>query len=158
MMLQRTKRSNRRGATLVEAVLTFGVFMLLATGMIDMGVAVFQKHIVSEASRQGARIAAVHGSLAPSGWNGGVWGTTAYSGLANSTDAIPTALSGAGLFSGVNPANVTVAVQWPDSGNDARLGHRVQVTVSTTWTPIFSNIFGGTPYPLSATSIEPIAH
>ena len=139
-------------------MITFGAFLLLAVGMIDLGVAVFQKHVVSEASRQGARIAAVHGSLAPSGWNGGNWGTTSYSGLANSGDTIPAALTSGGLFTGLNASNVTVAVQWPTGGNSAQNGDTVQVTISTTWTPIFTNIFGGTPYPLSATSIEPIAH
>src|SRR5262249_50747461 len=110
-MIRRTsKRSNRRGASLAEAVITFGAFLLLAVGMIDMGVAVFQKHIVSEASRQGARIAAVHGSLAPSGWNGGNWGTTTYTGTGNLTDAKASAFSNAGLFAGLNPSNVNISV------------------------------------------------
>jgi hypothetical protein len=132
--------------------------MLLSLGMIDLGVAVFQKHIVSEASRQGARIAAVHGSLAPSGWNGGNWGTTTYTGTGNLTDAKASAFSSAGLFTGLNASNVNISVSWPDNGNSAQNGDRVEVTISTTWTPIFSYIFGGTPYPISATSIEPIAH
>jgi Flp pilus assembly protein TadG len=153
-----SKRSNRRGASVVEAVFTISSFLALALGMVDLGFAVFQNHVVSEASRQGARIASVHGSLAPSGWHGGHWGTTAYSGAGNSTDAIPTAISGAGALTGLDPANVTIAVSWPDGGNNAQNGDRVQVTVSTTWTPVFGSIFGSSPYTLSATSIMPIAH
>jgi hypothetical protein len=134
------------------------VFLTLSFGMIDLGVAVFQNHVVVEASRQGARIASVHGSLAPSGWNGGQWGTTAYSGAGNSTDTIPSTMSTAGLFVGLSAPNVTVAVQWPDAGNSALNGDRVQVTVSTTWTPLMGFIFGSSAFTLSATSIEPIAH
>jgi Flp pilus assembly protein TadG len=157
-MRRPSKRSNRRGASMVEAVITTVVLTTLAFGMFDLGVAVFQNHVVSEASRQGARIASVHGSLAPSGWNGGIWGTSTYTGTANLTDNIPTAFSGAGLFVGLNPSNVNVSVQWPDGGNSAQNGNRVQVTVSTTWTPLITYLFGTTPYTLSATSIEPIAH
>ena len=133
-------------------------FLLLAFGMIDLGYAVVQRQLVSEAARQGARLASVHGSLAPSGWSGGVWGTTAYSGAGNSTDAIPTAINRAGVLAGLNPANVTIAVSWPDGGNVAQDGDRVQVTVSTTWTPVVGSLFGSSSVALSATSIMPIAH
>jgi hypothetical protein len=153
-----SKRSLRRGASLVESALTTLAFVTLALGMVDLGAAVFQNHVVAEASRQGARIAAVHGSLAPAGWNGGPWGTTAYSGAGNSTDTIPSTISASGALVGLNASNVTISVQWPDSGNSALIGDRVQVTVSTTWTPIFGYIFGTSPYTLTATSIEPIAH
>jgi Flp pilus assembly protein TadG len=157
-MRRPSKRSNRRGASLVESAITIPVLLTLALGMIDLGFAVLQNHVIAEASRQGARIASVHGSLAPSGWNGGPWGTTAYSGSGNSTDTIPSTMSAAGLFVGLNASNVTVAVQWPDGGNSAQNGDPVQVTVSTTWTPLFSYIFGSTAYTLSATSMVPIAH
>jgi hypothetical protein len=131
-------------------------FMTLALGMVDLGVGTFQKHVVAEASRQGARIASVHGSLAPSSM--GVWGPTTYSGLANSGDTIPAAFSSAGVFTGLNRANVTVAVSWPSNSNSVQKGDTVQVTVSTTWTPAFSFIFGSSANTLSATSIMPIAH
>jgi len=155
---------------LVEAVLITSAFLALAAGMVDLGTAVFQNHIVSEASRQGARIASVHGSLAPSDWNGGVWGPTANSWDGNSTETIPTTIRNAGALTGL-PLNVTtISVQWPTGGNSAQNGSTVQVTVSTTWTPVYSYyilgssgytyIFGSSPQPhtLSATSIMPIAH
>lgn len=156
-MRPRSKRANRRGASLVEEVLITSAFLALVLGMVDLGTAVFQNHMVSEASRQGARIASVHGSLAPSGWNGGNWGTADYSGLGNSSDAIPTAISSANALTGLNPANVTISVHWP-GGNSAQNGDTVQVTVSTTWTPVYGSVFGNSPYTLSATSIMPIAH
>jgi hypothetical protein len=143
---------------MVEAVIAAATFFAAGLGMIDLGVAVFQNHLVSEASRQAARIAAVHGSMAPSTWNGGAWGTTAYSGSGNSSDTIPTTLRNAGVLAGLHSANVTIAMSWPDNGNNANAGNRIQVTVSTTWTPLYAHVFGGSARTLSATSIEPIAH
>jgi|SRR5271166_6409758 len=157
-MRPRSKRANRRGSSLVEGALTTSAFLALALGMVDLGNAAFQNNAVSEASRQGARIASVHGSLAPPGWNGGNWGTTAYSGAGNSTDTIPTTISNAGALAGLNPANVTISVQWPTGNNIAQNGDTVQVTVSTTLTPVYGSVFGGSPCTLSATSIMPIAH
>ena len=151
-----SKRPIRRGGTLAESVITTLAFVTLALGMVDLGYAVLQNHLLSEASRQGARIASVHGSLAPSGM--GVWGPTTYSGLANSGATIPAAFSSAGVFTGLNPANVTVTVSWPTGGNSVQNGDTVNVTVSTTWTPAFSFIFGSSANTLSATSIMPIAH
>ena len=140
---------------MAEAAIILPVFLFLALGTIDLGLAVFQNHAVAEASRQGARVASVHGSLAT---QLGTWGTTTYSGAGNSTDTIPTAMSSAGVFTGLKAANVTVTVSWPDSGNNAQNGDRVEVAVSTTWTPLVTYIFGGRTITLSATSIVPIAH
>jgi Flp pilus assembly protein TadG len=154
----RTRGRNRRGSSLVEGAVVGATFFAAGLGMIDLGIGIFQNHLVSEASRQAARIAAVHGSLAPASWNGGPWGTTAYSGTGNSGDTIGTTLSNAGVFAGLNKAHVNVGVTWPDSGNKAQSGHRVQVTISTTWTPIYTHLFGGSARTLSATSMEPIAH
>jgi hypothetical protein len=118
-MYPRSKRPNRRGASLVETVLTTTIFATMALGMVDLGVGVFQNHLVSEASRQGARIASVHGSLAPPGWNGGPWGTTAYSGSGDSTDTIPTTIRSKGALVGLEAGNVTISVSWPDGSNVA---------------------------------------
>src|SRR3954466_11950835 len=68
----------RRGGVLVEAAITTSVFLTLVVGMIDLGIYVFRTHVITQAARQGARTAIVHGSLAPSGWNGGPWGPTTY--------------------------------------------------------------------------------
>jgi Flp pilus assembly protein TadG len=166
-MRPRSKRSNRRGAAVAEAAIVLPVFLTLCLGMIDLGVAVFQNNVIAEASRQGARIASVHGSLAPSGWNGGPWGTTAYSGAGDSTDTIPTTIRNTGALVGLDAANVTISVSWPDGSNVASPPsytnvnpgtNRVQVTVSTTWTPILGFFLGNNAQTLSATSVMPIAH
>jgi Flp pilus assembly protein TadG len=162
MMLQRRKRPIRRGAAMVEAAIILPAFLTMALGTIDLGLAVFQNHQVAEASRQGARIASVHGSQAS---QLGVWGPNAYSGAGNAADTIPTAFRTAGAFGTLNTANVTVSVSWPDGSNNSNPAsptfpatYRVQVTVSTTWTPLVFYVFGNKTVTLSATSIMPIAH
>ena len=51
-------------------------FVTLVFGMIDLSLALFRKHVASEAARQGARIATVHGYLAPAGSTMNAWGPT----------------------------------------------------------------------------------
>jgi Flp pilus assembly protein TadG len=143
---------------MVEAAIILPVFLTLTLGMIDLGIAVFQNNAVAEASRQGARIASVHGSLAPSGWNGGVWGPTAWSGAGNSSNVIATTISGAGALAGLNAANVTISVSWPTGTNSVQKGDTVEVTVSTNWSPVLFYVFGNKTVTLTATSIMPIAH
>jgi Flp pilus assembly protein TadG len=171
MMIQRRKRAIRRGAALAEAAIVLPAFLLLALGTIDLGLAVFQNHKVAEASRWAARIASVHGSLAPSGWDGGAWGTAAYSANANATDSYATAIRRPGAFTGLNLANTTLSIRWPQGSNQAVSPYApsnsnyfapgtntVQVTVTSTWTPLVLYIFGNRTVTLSATSIMPIAH
>ena len=158
MMVRCGKRPTRRGAAMVEAAIILPVFLTLCLGMIDLGIAVFQNHAVAEASRQTARIASVHGSMAPSGWDGGPWGPTAYSAAGNAGDAYATTIQNSGAMAGLNPANVTIAITWIDGGNKAQNGNRVQTTISTTWTPLITYVFGSKTVTLTATSIMPIAH
>ena len=143
---------------MTEAAIIMPVFLTLALGMIDLGIAVFQNNAVAEASRQGARIASVHGSLAPIDGSGSSWGPTAYCGAANSSDTIPTTLRSAGALAGLNAATVSIAVSWPTGGNSVQNGDTVQVTVSTTWMPVISYVIGSKTVTLTATSIVPIAH
>ena len=55
--------------------MTISFFVTLVFGMIDLSIALFRKHVASEAARQGARIATVHGYLAPSSSNDECVGT-----------------------------------------------------------------------------------
>jgi Flp pilus assembly protein TadG len=165
MLVRRGKSPIRRGAAMAEAAISLPVFLTLCLGMIDLGIAVFQNNAVAEASRQAARIASVHGSLAPSGWNGGDWmttagvtGTSAYSVAGNDSGAIATAINGSGALAGLKPANVTITITWIDGGDKVQSGHRVQVAISTNWSPVFFYVFGNKTVTLTATSIMPIAH
>jgi hypothetical protein len=150
---------------MVEGAIILTTFVTLSLGMIDMAIAVFQYHLVSEAARQGARIASVHGSRAPAAWAGGPWGTSAYSGAGDAADTIPAAIRGSGALSGLNPKEVTISVQWPQGSNDASPAlpgipgsNNVEVTVSSEWAPLMLFLFGRRTVTLSATSVMPVAH
>jgi len=158
-------RSLRRGASMVEGSIILSTFLTLALGIIDMAIGVFQYHLVSEAARQGARIASVHGSRAPASWAGGPWGPSAYSGAGNSADMIPAAIRGSGLLSGLNSNEVNISVEWPQGSNDASPtspgipgSNTVEVTVSTEWSPLMLFLFGKKTVTLSATSVMPVTH
>jgi Flp pilus assembly protein TadG len=156
-------RRRRRGGALVEAALTTTIFLFLVIGMIDLGIGMFRQHVLSQAARQGARQAIVHGSLAPSGWNGGIWpgGTASTSSLSYGPVTVGTAPTDAKVLaispylSGIDPTTVQLTYQWPN-GNAAE--RSVQVTVTAPWTPIYTALFSGGSRTLSATSTMLIAH
>jgi Flp pilus assembly protein TadG len=139
----------------IEAVVIFLVFMALCLGMLDLGIGVFQYHVVSEAARQGARQAIVHGQMAPADWNGGPWGPSTIDKKANAT-GIPLVTAIQPYLVGIDLSQTTLKAQWLDGGNAA--DQRVSVTVTTTYQPSITFIFANTTYSLSATSIMPIAH
>ena len=154
MRLSRQSR-RRPGAVSIEAVVIFLVFMTLCLGMLDLGIGVLQYHLVSEAARQGARQAIVHGQMAPAGWNGGPWGPSTIDKKANAT-GIPLVTAIQPYLVGIDLSQTTIKAQWLDGGNAA--DQRVSVTVTTTYQPSITFIFANTTYSLSATSIMPIAH
>ena len=140
---------------MVEGAIVLGVFFMLIFGMLDLSIGVFRRHVISEAARSGARQAAVHGSLAPSGWNGGPWGPTQF-GPVSATSTDPKVAGMLPYLAGMDPSTVTITMQWLDNANIAE--SRVSVTVSTTWTPIMLSIFGAGSRSMSANSVMLIAH
>jgi hypothetical protein len=151
------RNRDRRGATTVEAAIVILPFLTIVLGMLDLGTAVFRHHVVSQAARQGVRMAIVHGSRAPSGWNGGKWGTATYGPVAVATDvADPKVQAIAPHLSGLDPEATKIKMEWPDGSNATE--KRVRVTVTTTWTPVVTYIFGGLTRTLSASAMMPIAH
>lgn len=58
----RPTRRRRRGQTLVEFALVLPVFLLIVFGLIDMGRYVYLTSSLSQAAREGARVAAVEAS------------------------------------------------------------------------------------------------
>ena len=148
------RNRDRRGATTVETAIVLLPFLTIVLGMLDLGTAVFRHHVVSQAARQGVRKAIVHGSHAPSGWNGGEWGTATYGPVA-ATDADPKAQAIAPYLSGLDPSATNITMEWPDGSNATE--KRVRVTVTTTWTPVVTFIFGGLTRTLSASATMPIA-
>jgi Flp pilus assembly protein TadG len=136
----------------VEAALVIPVFLGLVVGMIDLGIGVLHWCVLSEAARQGARQAIVHGALAPS--SVGSWGPTTY-GPAAATDSSPIAAAVRAALAGMDPSTVTVKVEWPDGDNQP--DHSVRVTLTHTYRPLTGLIFSST-FSLGAGSTMRIAH
>jgi hypothetical protein len=143
----------RRGATFAESAIILSVFLSMVLGMLDLGIGLFYQEVVSQAARQGARRAIVHGRLAPP--KQAAWGPAPFAGKADAAHPIAVAIRPAvdGL---IDPSRVDLRVDWLDGGND--VGQRVRVTVSTPWTPIVLFLFGSQPRTLIAASTMPIAH
>ncbi|MBS0265743.1 MAG: pilus assembly protein [Planctomycetes bacterium] len=144
--------ANRRGATLVETAIVLAVFLLLILGTVDLGLAVFRYNVLSEAARTGARVASVHGALAPAAM--GTWGPATYSGTASDGSAYAQAV--APLLAGFTLSRVNIQVEWIDGGN--ALQQRVRYTVSTTYRPIAVAFFTRSSYVHTASSTMRISH
>ncbi len=109
-------RKNRRGAAAVEFAIIAPIFFLLVFGMIEFGRMIMVQQIITNASREGARMAVLDGAT---------------TGDVDTT--VVDYLQGAGIQS----ANVTVDPDPPDS---AGWGEPVTVTVGipfsqVTWLP-----------------------
>jgi Flp pilus assembly protein TadG len=151
-MRLRPEKRKRPGASLVETALVMVVFLTLLLGMLDLGLGVFRNNILSQAARQTARQAVVHGSLSSVPWGPSTYGPV----TADDNGAIATALRP--YLVGLDPSTVTVQVAWPDGGNAPDQDCRVRVTVSTPYRPMMTFVFGNPTYTLSATSTMPVAH
>jgi Flp pilus assembly protein TadG len=113
----RRKNDSRRGAALVEFAVVMPVFLVFIVGMIEIGRAIMVQQLITNASREGARIA-------------GYDSTTQTSTI---TSAVNTSLSN------VKITNATTTVS-PDPPSGASDGQQVSVTVSipyaqVSWVP-----------------------
>jgi Flp pilus assembly protein TadG len=147
-------RSARRGAVLAEAAIVIFVFLILVFGMMDLGIGVARNNALSQAARQGVRQALVHGRLAPSGWNGGAWGSTALDIYASADHPVANVVRP--MLSGSDPSTTNIHIEWPDGSNE--VGKQVRVTLATTYTPMLFYLFGGATLNLNASATMPIAH
>lgn len=145
--------NGRRGVTTVETAVILVVFLTMVLGMIDLGFALFRYHQVSEAARQGVRMAIVHGELGPPEMP--QWGPA--------TIDVPATAIGVGLVGNLqpflrhlDPVNTQITAEWLDGS--AALQQRVRVTVSTTYQPFLTSLLGSTPFTLTASSTMQIAH
>lgn len=94
-----SRQENRRGAALVEMAVCLPVFLTVMLGMIELGRAIMVGQLVTNAAREGARLAIVDGST-----NSQV------------SDAVKSFLTGAaGVSSG--DVTVTITVSGSTSGN-----------------------------------------
>jgi hypothetical protein len=150
-----THAQPRKGASLAEAAIVIVIFLMLVFGMIDLALGVLRSHLISDAARLGARHAIVHGSLAPSGWDGGPWGP--------GTIDVPATASGIPIVDKIRPLLIgcdldqtRILVEWLDADNDVE--QRVRVTVQTPYQPMMTFIFGSPTITLVGSSTMPIAH
>ena len=152
----RSRRHHRRGATVLEMSIILMMFLTLTTGMLDLGLGVFRYHLVSEAARQGARRAIVHGERATAL---GVWGTETID-VPATANGIPI-VDGTGdglqpLLVGCNLSASRIKVEWPSGSNAYE--EPVRVTVTTPYQPVLLWIFPGDLITLTGTSTMTIAH
>jgi hypothetical protein len=156
----------------VEASLMTVLFLTLVLGMFDLGIALFRMHVSSEAARQGARTAIVHGYLAPNGSTMNAWGPapayfpilTSQSLYANATSHTVQADDPADEIAGtirpylvgVDPSTVTIQVQWPDGDNGP--GSRVNVSVTAPYQHLMPFLWGDGSTTISSSSTMTIVH
>ena len=143
---------DRRGATLVEGAIVLSTLVVLVLGSLDLSLAVWQYNTLSQAARQGAREAAVHGAQAAPMRT--VWGPAKRVVIANDGSDVAAAVLPS--LGGIASDAVTITVEWPDGVNTFQ--SRVRCTVTTQYEPIVASLFADSPWTLSATSNMSIDH
>jgi hypothetical protein len=128
-------RKNRRGVAAVEFAIVAPVFFLLVLGMIEFGRMIMVQQIITNASREGARIAVLDGAT---------------------TSGVTSTVTNYLESSGVSGANVQVS---PDPPDTATWGQPVAVTVEigfdqVSWlpSPMFLRGDGGGSFMLTSTT------
>ncbi|HVC92601.1 MAG TPA: TadE/TadG family type IV pilus assembly protein [Pirellulales bacterium] len=109
----RRKSDSRRGAALVEFAVVVPVFLVFIVGMIEMGRAIMVQQLITNASREGARVA-------------GYESTT-------QTSTVTSAVSA--YLGNVNITGTTTTVS-PDPPSGALDGQQVSVTVSVPYSQV----------------------
>jgi len=148
------RHGRERGATLVEFSLTLSLFLMIVMGVLDIGLAVFRYHQLTDAARYLSRKAAVHGSQASSTM--GVWGPATLQG--SNGPSTPVGLLLSQRMVGVSAGVVQYVMFWPDGGNVAYHDDRVGVGLQMSYTPLLTSLIGVGPFTMSTSSIVPIAH
>jgi Flp pilus assembly protein TadG len=121
---------SEHGSSLVETALSLTILLSVALGVMEMSLALYTYHFISDAAREGTRFAIVRGSSC-----------AANAGLASACPAAGTDVQSyvRGLgFPGINPSLMTVTTTWPTTGTSCapsvtpcnNPGNLVKVTVS----------------------------
>ena len=130
--MSRLHRRAHRGQALVEFALILPIFILLLVGIFDMGRAVYDYNVISNAARQAMRVAIVDQN------------TTAITNEAvQHSIGIATASNVTVQF--VDTATATTYSQCPPAPNGCKLGWQAVVTVTydyTAATPVIGNLVG----------------
>jgi hypothetical protein len=159
MIVGSQRRSH--GQALVEFAFVFPVIALLAFGFIDVGRAVLTANTLTNAARQGARVAAVN-QIDPAS---GPWPCLEDHPVEDASNPQWTfrgCAAAAGAVAGLNAASVTVAYAAPagssiDCTTEINVGCIVTVTVAANFvpvTPVAGQIIG--PIAMTASSSMPV--
>jgi Flp pilus assembly protein TadG len=151
-MSHRRKSSTRRGATTVEAMVVLGLMFVTLFVIFDLGLTTFQYNVLSAAARRVARQAIVHGAGAPPEKTS--WGPAAFVGTA--ADSSEIASAAATLLPTMKPANVSIAIDWPDGNNEEN--DRVRVRLNYVHHPLVPFLSLGSSLNLQAESTMVVVH
>jgi Flp pilus assembly protein TadG len=102
------KARDERGASIVEMALSIAVLMSLVIGIMEMSLALYTFHFISEAARDGSRYAIVRGSSCPAILPGCP--------AAGAGVDVQTYLRNQG-FPTITPGLMTVSTTWPTTGS-----------------------------------------
>jgi TadE-like protein len=126
--------------SLVEFALVLPVFLLIVTGLFDVGRAVWQENSLAYAAREGTRYAIVHGSA-----GNPVVGpcsnclNPATNNLGNIVSAV--------TDNAIGVYNIDVTIDYPDGDNQRN--HRVTVDVSAPFIPLPSQYLLGNAFQIT---------
>jgi hypothetical protein len=124
--MARTDFPTRHGATTLEFALVIPIYLTIISAVVMGGISIFQKHQLTLMAKYLARQAIVHGHSAD---RTGSWGPSSIQGSLGDGSLIGTLL--ANKFSDGQATNIYYRMRWPDGGNDASRGDRVEVTIAS---------------------------
>jgi hypothetical protein len=160
---------DRSGQSLVEFALVFPIFMLLLFGLIDGGRLVYQHSVLSQAAREGARLASVEASwigVSDPGCGSAGGPVCPANVTAMETDIISAAnrmiapfasIASADVFVRCDPSGGAPSGNWTGTSCSSNTtGHVASVRVTGTFraiTPIVSQIVGIVPMSASTSMV-----
>ena len=126
--------------SLVEFALVLPIFLLLVTGLFDVGRAVWQENSLAYAAREGTRYAIVHGSA-----GNPIVGpcTSCLNPAANNLGNVVSAVTS----NAVGVYNIDVTIDYPDGDNQRN--HRVTVDATAPFIPLPSQYLLGNAFQLT---------
>lgn len=104
------KRFNERGAAAVEFALLLPVLMLILFGIIEFGMIMYSREVITNASREGARAGIVQSTAKPTVGEIQTIVTNYLTGTGVDPNSVTTNVAGAGLTA---PNTLTVSVTYP---------------------------------------------
>jgi Flp pilus assembly protein TadG len=132
------RRLNQRGAVAAEFALLLPVILLILFGTIEFGMIMYSRELITNASREGARAGIVLVSPKPT------------------AGAITTIATNYLTGTGINPANVTIAVTGAGGANPATL--TVAATYQYPWLIPYIPTLLNLPSPLPLTGQTIMRH